>query len=79
MSGERNTSENERAHARDEAGEEGVERESADESAVDELDDTSEHDVEEEEINELDPLRRGLPVRGEELRDGLHGWVDKSV
>lgn len=72
-SGRRGTSEDERADARDEAGEEGVEGESADKSAVDKLDHAGEDDVGEEEVDELEALRGGLPVRGDELRDGLHG------
>ena len=72
------TRQDERTNARDKAREERVEGESADERAVDELDDASEDDIEEEEIDEFDPLCGGLAVVRKELWDGLHDYGEAT-
>jgi len=50
--------------------EEGIEREVGDEHAVDELDDTGEHDEDEERVNELEAVRRLIEIGCPEGRDG---------
>lgn len=70
------TSQDKRSHSRNESGEEGIERISSDQTAIDELENASQQDAEHIGVDEANLLGRLLRVVVYELADHReHAWA----